>query len=162
MIDLHQARADEWELLKTIRLQALADAPYAFSETLEQASAYPDAVWQERTGGTASYCVLATTEQGTPVGMAVGLPGEGEGDLAYLVSMWVAPAHRGTSLASDLVNAVMGWARDVGAQELAAGITSENEHAQQFYRKLGFVPYTRQSLSHKAVTDCMVVLTKSL
>ncbi len=39
-------RPDQWEVLKRLRLAALADAPDAFSPLLAEVAAQPDSYWQ--------------------------------------------------------------------------------------------------------------------
>ena len=51
-------------------MRALADAPYAFSSTLEQEAAFPEEVWRRwAEGGTASVDFIAR-EGGASIGMA--------------------------------------------------------------------------------------------
>ena len=45
-MEVQQARAADWEELRELRLQALGDAPDAFSSTLEQEAAFPEEVWR--------------------------------------------------------------------------------------------------------------------
>jgi len=59
--------------------------------------------------------------------------------MAHMVSMWVAPAHRGRGVGKQLVNAILDWARSKHAQTLCLMVTSNNEVALRFYQRLGFV-----------------------
>ena len=161
MATVRQTTRDDWRDLKAVRMQALDDAPYAFSETLDQAKTFTDALWQERASGDETFCALAW-DGDTPVGIAVGLPDEDQPERAYLVSMWVAPAERGTDTGPKLVEAVVDWCRRNDVRLLVAGVTSRNERALAFYRKLDFQPYQAQALSHRAVTGCREVLAKTL
>jgi hypothetical protein len=66
-VEVRQADPADWEEL---RLRALADAPYAFSSTLEQEAAFPEEVWRRwAEGGTASVDFIAR-EGGASIGMA--------------------------------------------------------------------------------------------
>ena len=161
MAEIRPTTADDWQSLKDVRMRALADAPYAFSETLDQAVTFPESMWRSRASGRDSVCALAWNGD-QPVGMAVGLPDEDQAERAYLVSMWVAPSERGGSTGPALVEAVVQWCRNRGIQVLVAGVTSRNHRALAFYRKLGFAPYQAQALSHRAVTGCREVLALGL
>jgi GNAT superfamily N-acetyltransferase len=55
-----------------------------------------------------------------------------------LVGMWVAPPHRGTGVAADLVAAALGWAADAGVHRVALWVTRGNDRAQRFYERCGF------------------------
>ncbi len=162
---VRQIKADEWELLRSVCLAALSEAPYAFTVTREEARQVPDAEWQRRARsgaeGKESFCVLGF-EKVLPIGIAVGLTDTSDRKVAYLVSMWVAPSYRGTNLASSLVNSVMAWARGIRAHLLLAGITRGNVRAVAFYRKLGFEPYEGPIPNHPATSCCQVVLGKRL
>ncbi len=165
MSAVRQIKADEWGLLRSVCLAALSEAPYAFTETVEGARQLPDAEWQRRARsgaeGKKAFCVLGF-EEALPIGVAVGLTGASDRKVAYLVSTWVARAHRGTGLASSLVNSVMAWAREIGAHLLLAGITQGNVRAVAFYRKLGFERYEGPIPNHPAISCCQVVLGKRL
>jgi len=162
---VRQIKADEWGLLRSVCLAALSEAPYAFTETVEGARQLPDAEWQRRARsgaeGKEAFCVLGF-EEALPIGIAVGLTGTSDRKVAYLISMWVAPSHRGTDLASSLVDPVMAWARGIGVYFLLAGITRGNVRAVAFYRKLGFEPYEGPIPNHPAISCCQVVLGKRL
>lgn len=162
---MRQIKRDEWELLREVSAAAVSEAPYAFSVTLEQLRRVPDAEWQRRARsgaeGKDSFCVLGF--EGThPIGIAVGLTKSSEKTLAYLVSVWVAPSHRGTGLAASLVSSVVTWARGIGADWLLAGVTRGNLRADAFYRKLGFEAYGGPKPNHPAISCCQVVWGRRL
>lgn len=141
MITIRQTIPSDWQAVKALRLKALADAPYAFAETLAEAEATPDSVWQDRlkqnSEGRSSVCAVASVDN-LLVGMAVGLRNpEGDGK-AQLVAMWVAPEQRGSGTAKALIEFIANWARDAGAAVLVAGVTEHNPRALSFYQKIGF------------------------
>ncbi|MGI8647633.1 MAG: GNAT family N-acetyltransferase [Acidimicrobiales bacterium] len=128
----------EWELLRTVRLAALQDAPFAFESTYERELAFTEADWR----------LLLTTFVGfiawmndQPVGLVFG--GRFEGAATHereLFSMWVSPDQRGTKVAMELVTAVKMWAKDDGAEVLALWVNDGNDRAFRFYKKLCFTP----------------------
>jgi GNAT superfamily N-acetyltransferase len=45
---------------------------------------------------------------------------------------------RGSGVAAELVEAVLGWAADCGARTIALWVTKGNVRAQRFYERMGF------------------------
>jgi GNAT superfamily N-acetyltransferase len=74
-------------------------------------------------------------------GMAGGFVVDGDPASAMLWGMWVDPSRRGHGLAAQLVDAVIGWARDAGAQRLRLAVTDCDQAlpAAALYRRLGFI-----------------------
>lgn len=72
---------------------------------------------------------------------------------AYLFSMYVDAAHRGTALARRLVDAVIAGAREQAAVVIHLSVTMGNAPAQRFYRRMGFSVYgiERRSLKVNGV-----------
>jgi len=59
-VEVRQAGAADWALLRELRLRALADAPDAFASTLDQEAVFPEEVWRQRAeGGPASANFIA-------------------------------------------------------------------------------------------------------
>lgn len=125
---------DDWAHLREIRLAALADFPSAFASTLERAQQYQEEDWRNWAEGAATFLAF---HSGAPVGLAAGIDGDTT-DERHLVAMWVAPDHRGRGVASELLAAVRGWARDQGATSLTLWVTRTNHPAAQLYRRVGF------------------------
>ena len=142
--EIRRVRAEEWAAYRQVRLAALAEAPYAFSTTLEQESAKGDTFWQERAAN--GIPMFIAWQDGEPAGLA-GAFVVPDGELPpgvrrawHLVSMWVSPSARGSGLAERLVEAVAGAARADGATRLILWVTDVNERARAFYGRLGFLP----------------------
>jgi GNAT superfamily N-acetyltransferase len=132
---IRQTRADDWELLRAVRLRALADSPDAFLETVEVASAFPESRWRERaTPSETQACFLR--EEGS--GMVSCFTAD-EPENVFLVGMWVAPELRGTGLARELVEHVVAWAREHGAARVCLSVEPGNDRAARLYEKCGFV-----------------------
>lgn len=141
MMTVRQIKSDDWQLVKLLRLRALAEAPNAFAETLAEMEAMPDSFWQNRTQrnseGKDSIGAIAF-EGDNPVGMAVGLRCPDHIDKVRLVAMWVAPEYRGSGIAKSLVGFVGNWARESGVMVLHVDVRESNPRAEAFYRKIGF------------------------
>jgi ribosomal protein S18 acetylase RimI-like enzyme len=125
---------------KMVRLSALQDTPTAFASTYSRESQLSDEDWLTRAStwnNDRSRCYIAMDE-GAPCGIIAGKCDEYDLQRAYLLSMWVAPAHRRTGLGSRLVSAVQSWAQNLGVHELRLMVTSTNATAIRFYEKCGF------------------------
>ena len=144
VVEVRRVRASEGDALRAVRLAALADTPSAFGSTLAAEAAYPPDRWQERAqaaeAGVDSVTFFAL-DGSSVVGLVGGYREPGAADEAVeLVSMWVAPSHRGTGTGHRLVEAVVDWARSVGAAGINLWVTRGNDPAERLYRSLGFEP----------------------
>ena len=159
-VALRRLGSAEWDVLRAVRLAALADAPYAFMATLDDERAQDEATWRERVGDEAWFVAFDGEH---PVGVAAGGHlREPDPDVRTLRSMWVAAPVRGEGVADRLVEAVAGWARGDGARELTLWALDAAARAQAFYARAGFsvLPATRDGLagSHPAMTRYSLAL----
>jgi GNAT superfamily N-acetyltransferase len=93
---------DDWAALRTARLAALAEAPYAFSSTIAREQELSEGAWRARIRDSATF---AAWQGEVIVGTVTGLS-RADPSLWNLVAMWVSPDWRGTGIADDLVSAV--------------------------------------------------------
>ena len=131
-------RADQWQILRDVRLCALEDAPYAFGTTLAEGQKRTNRDWQDmaRDHATLSDRAYFMAYVGdNPCGMAGCY--RTAPDTVMLTAMWVAPEFRGQKIGEQIVGAVIEWAREGGATTLEAWV-SENNPARFFYQKIGF------------------------
>ncbi|MBF9071612.1 GNAT family N-acetyltransferase [Streptacidiphilus fuscans] len=136
----------EWRELRALRLEALDDAPSAFSTTRAASEDLPDTAWKAQTvsGASARNAALfvAVDPGGAWLGMAGAAPIPDVVDHAHIHGVYVTPAHRGPhGPAAELVAAAVDFARrhiDVG--HLTLGVHEANVRAQAFYRRVGFEP----------------------
>jgi GNAT superfamily N-acetyltransferase len=126
---------DDWAAVREVRLEALADSPSAFASTLEREVAFDETEWRRRLADGPWWLA---EEAGRPVGLVAVYPRDDGTDERHLVAMWVAPACRGTSTATDLVEAVCSWAAGTKAATVALWVVDGNERARRFYERLGF------------------------
>ncbi|MFN8547115.1 MAG: GNAT family N-acetyltransferase [Candidatus Eisenbacteria bacterium] len=125
---------------KSARLRALLDSPSAFASTYASESPRTDAEWADRAAqmnGDRSTCYLAF-DGDDACGIVAGFLDREDATKAHLVSMWVAPEHRGTGLGQRLVAMILDWARDRGVRTVYLMVTSNNHGAARFYERLGF------------------------
>lgn len=140
MIKLEQIGPTNAPVFKNIRLRALPDSPTAFSSTYAEEFKLTDADWLKRTSqwSSANSVAYLAMDVGSAVGIAAGVRDSNDPTRTNLMSMWVAPAHRRLGIGRMLVDAVAAWARAQNMLHLCLMVTSNNDHAMQFYQSLGF------------------------
>lgn len=135
-IELRVLTADDWQAWSRVRLAALAEAPSAFGSRLADWQDAPESRWRERLTIPGALDLVAV-DGDQPVGMASGVPGEG--DVAELISMWVDPDARGRAIAGALIARVVDWAVAAGRSELRLSVMPDNAVARRTYERAGFV-----------------------
>ena len=139
---VRRLREEDWEALRELRLRALEDAPYAFASTLERERDFVEDRWRTRAGrgwiGDNGATFFAEHEART-VGLASAFPDE-DRPAVHLVAMWVDPSGRRLGAGTALIEAVVEWARDRGADEVALWVTETNRAAIALYERTGFEP----------------------
>ena len=129
----------QWERVRAVRLQALADAPDAFGTTLAEDEARPLPEWRARLARSDVATFLAVAD-GRDGGIATGAPFEGQEGAAGLFSMWTAPEFRGRGIGRALVEAVVSWARGAGYRRVLLDVADGNLPAIRLYARCGFAP----------------------
>lgn len=137
MVVVRAATAEEWQVLRGVRLDALQDAPTAFGSTYAKQKASSEADWRRRiTRGATFFAFASNHDAARPDGMVGGFqeqPGTVE-----LVSLWVRPHTRGLGVGDALVAAVINWAGTVNANSVHLWLTETNQHARKLYERCGF------------------------
>ncbi|GAA4376027.1 ribosomal protein S18-alanine N-acetyltransferase [Nocardioides caricicola] len=78
-------------------------------------------------------------------------------DIAELQRIAVDPAHRRTGLATELLDAVIGAARESGADRLLLEVREDNAGAIAFYAARGFVEIDRRPRYYRDGTTAIVM-----
>ena len=138
MLEIRELSPDEWEIWRRLRLDALAEAPYAFGSRLADWQGENDREerWRSRLGIPGSFNVVAVLDD-QPVGMASGVPTTDD-SVIELISMWVAPAARGRGVGDALVQEVEQWGTGTGAQVVRLCVAEGNRAASELYQRNGF------------------------
>jgi ribosomal protein S18 acetylase RimI-like enzyme len=160
-VEIRRLLRNEAELLRDVRLRALADAPWAFGSSYARELAYPPERWQWFADQRDAVIYVAV-EGGTVYGMAGGYV-PGQGDSVALWGMWVDPRARGQGLARALVEAVIAWARERGAPAIRLDVTDTERArpAAALYRSLGFAPTGERAPLDSDPTLETIVMTRA-
>ena len=138
-IEVRRIGVEDWSLWLKLRLQALAEAPYAFCSKLAdwQGAGDTEDRWRGRLSDVPLNLVAEWRQ--VPAGMASGTALNPNGSVE-LISMSVAPFARGRGVGDALVTAVIDWSREQRASTVVLGVLERNQRAVTFYRRHGFVP----------------------
>lgn len=134
--ELDRVGPDDWRRWSSVRLAALADAPEAFSSSLEVEESFDEARWRQRLTGGAR---VVARVLGGDVGL-VGVHLSDGPDRPQLYGLWVHPVWRGIGLADALVVEVLAWARETGHDHVGLWVMDDNEGARRLYDRHGFRP----------------------
>jgi len=140
MTVLHRITPEMTSHYKAVRLRALLDTPSAFGSTYLRESQFTEEEWSKRAAnldGERAVGYLAF-DGGQYCGIVGCFMHEDDPLKANLVSMWVAPEYRRLGVGRLLVDAVQSWAADRGMKTLLLMVTSCNQDAMEFYRRIGF------------------------
>ena len=137
-IGLRRLGVDDWQLWRSLRLQALTEAPHAFGSSLSdwQGKGDTETRWRGRLADV-PFNIVADWQE-TAAGMASGTAPTSTGSVE-LLSMWVAPFARGRGVGESLVTAVIQWARQERASRVDLAVFEGNERALALYRRCGFI-----------------------
>ena len=134
-VELVRIGPDDWREFRTVRLASLSDAPGAFCSRHDDWVDAEEHRWRARLTDV-PFTVVARSPEG-PVGVVSGVESD-EG--VELISMWVAPSHRGTGLARRLLDEVIAWATARG-RPTCLMVRDDNEVAIRAYTRAGFVDH---------------------
>ncbi len=127
----------DWQDLRAIRLEALADTPDAYGSTYEESIGWSDAQWKNAASTRLYYLA---DRGGRVVGMVSGGFNEAYPGTRWLYGMYVTPGDRGSGTAEHLVRSIEEWAKVHGVAEIYLHVTTSVPRARAFYEKVGFRP----------------------
>lgn len=130
---------DDVDVVRELRLAALADAPDAFwSTTADEVDQLPG-WWRSRVVDQATW--LLARLAGTPAGLAaIGDDHRQRPGVRGLLSVWVAPQARRHGVGDALLEAAVRVARGQGVRMLALDVGDHNRAAARLYARHGFAP----------------------
>jgi ribosomal protein S18 acetylase RimI-like enzyme len=161
-VRIRRLTADDAELFRSIRLEALRREADAFGSTHEAECDKPLSWFADRLGGSHA---LGAFRGEALVGIAVLIVGQGPKmtHKGHLVSMYVRPEARRASIGRRLVEATIDIAcRHVELVQLS--VVKENAAARCLYAGLGFVEYglEKKALKHGGRYFDEILMAKDL
>ena len=129
--ELRRLGPDDWEVLRDVRLRALAESPDAFGSTLDRERDFPEKEWRRRLVRP----VYAVVVDGRPVAMAGAFTEDGR---VQVWGMWTDPAHRGRGHARTLLDVLLADAVADG-RPVSLHVNTANRGARTAYERYGFV-----------------------
>jgi GNAT superfamily N-acetyltransferase len=136
MVMVREVTGDDWELMRDVRLAALAEAPSAFGSTYAREAAFTEDQWRGRiTERSVTYLAYDETDDAAPAGLAGVYVEDGT---AEVVSMWVRPGFRGRRVGEALIEAAASWAKSRSFATLFLWVTAANGPAERLYARCGF------------------------
>ncbi|WP_111766849.1 GNAT family N-acetyltransferase [Nakamurella deserti] len=129
----------DWRQMRDLRLQALADTPFAYLETFVHAVQQTEQDWRQRARrcaepGQVGFAAIDGTRWVATMRAVI------EDGTATLLSVFVAPSHRGrpAGVADALLDAIETWVSAEGLTELFLDVHADNARAQALYRRRGY------------------------
>ncbi len=123
------------------------------------ADAWPPGLLQEGVEGRVPYATYLVAEVETPAGATVAGHAvlSAVGDIAELQRISVDAEHRRAGVATALLDAVVGTAREAGADRLLLEVREDNTGALSFYAARGFVEVDRRPRYYRDGTTAVVL-----
>jgi ribosomal protein S18 acetylase RimI-like enzyme len=135
MVVVREVTADDWEILREVRLAALREAPYAFASSYAREASFTEEQWRGRISDRSATFFAYLPDSPEPAGLAGVYVRDGVADV---VSMWVRPSARGHGVGEALVGATADWAKARDHDCLLLWVTESNAAARKLYDRCGF------------------------
>ncbi|MGV1835982.1 N-acetyltransferase family protein [Rhizobium rhizogenes] len=135
-IAIRHISADEFDIFRRIRLEALRVEPSSFASSVEDWEVLTDEEWRRRLSDP----VFVAFRGEEPVGV-MGLLRQRSSKMAHratLIMVYVRKDLRGVGIAKDLLDTVIAYALSEGIVQLELVVSAENPKAISFYRREGF------------------------
>jgi ribosomal protein S18 acetylase RimI-like enzyme len=136
---VNEVPESDWELWRDLRLEALADSPTAFGETLAMARTKSEEDWRSWWDGRpdAGPRYIASVD-GSPAGMCSICFPEDHDKQPLLISMWTSPKARGRGVGRAMLDACVAYCRREGHPQFRLGVVNDNLSALRMYKRYGF------------------------
>ena len=139
-ISIRQFAAADATTWRTIRLEALANAPTAFSQSLEDAEKQTIDDFRKTVSGP--FPPFAAFDGSTAIGTAgfYVFGGPKVSHRGMIWGMYVSPTHRRQGIGRKLIGSVIAHARG-WVEQIHLHVVTTNIEAYDLYRSMGFVAY---------------------
>lgn len=136
------------------------DAVIGLAASISEAPRWPRSAWESYLASTAPPRRVFLAESGGDLTGFVA--GQNTGDTCELDSIAVVPAHRRSGIATDLLAALIAWARQHGSSKVQLEVRSANCSAIKFYENAGFLRYGLRPRYYSNPEDDALLMTLPL
>jgi RimJ/RimL family protein N-acetyltransferase len=162
-VSVYEVLESDWEIWRDLRLDALADAPYAFGETLARAQSKTDEDWRSWwTGDEGTGPRYIGLLDGTPAGMCGICFPEDLDRAPLIISMWTSRSARGRGVARAMLDACVEYCEAAGYPKLLLGVVDDNLPARRLYERYGFVETGDSEALHSDPSKLVISMAKQL
>jgi ribosomal protein S18 acetylase RimI-like enzyme len=127
--DLQLLSADDWAVLRDVRLRSLADSPDAFGSTLEREAPFDEQEWRQRL----LHPVAVVLDGSRAVSVGGVFPYDGA---LNIWGMWTDPEHRGRGHARAVLDRLLAGTAE---RRVQLHVNVANPRARAVYEKYGFL-----------------------
>lgn len=136
-IEVRLTIEEDWEILKTVRLESLLDSPDVFSATYAIVEKYSESEWRDRAAHKTKYQYILAIKDTQAIGIVGGI--QNSAPDFNLVAMWVNPKFRGKGIADILISTIKELAISKGHNRIVLSVSPGNSRAVDVYSRHGFV-----------------------
>jgi len=136
-IEITKAGAEDAQRLRSLRLAALKDAPYAYGAVYEVDKEKPISFWQQTLVNSNWFF---TSIDGVDIGLiGVEKAAKDRGSDCWIFGWWIAHSFRGQGVAALMLSAIDKFCIENRWLKQGLGVWPENKRAIAAYLKLGFI-----------------------
>jgi ribosomal protein S18 acetylase RimI-like enzyme len=128
---------DDWRELRSVRLAAIADAPWAFLSDRRSENGWGEQEWRDR---SQDGVWVVARGNGDVVGVARSKPDSETPGQCHIEALWVHPRYRRRGVATRLVAWLIRREMSAGIRDILVWVFESNEDARGLYEALGFRP----------------------
>jgi RimJ/RimL family protein N-acetyltransferase len=145
-VTIRPTREADAAAYRELRLEALRTHPEAFGADHAESLARPIERWQQnvRDGAGSDLGVTYVAEAGGALAGMTGIYRDSGIKMRHRATIWgvyVRPEWRGAGIADVLIEACVGWARDLGLRLVTLSVVTTNAAAIRCYVRCGFSVY---------------------
>jgi RimJ/RimL family protein N-acetyltransferase len=134
-VELRPARLEDWDGFRANYESIAAEGRWIGGELpIDWEARQP--FFERTVTDPAWFILLAESEDGQPIGW---ISAEHEAHGRVNLGMGIVDGHRSSGLGTQLMAAVIGWAKQRGAHKVTLELWPHNARAQGLYEKFGFV-----------------------
>lgn len=156
MIEIIELKAHEAELCKTLRLRALKDSPFAFSQTWEETIGLDDEYWSLITQSMVEpnkQRMFIARDEHEYIASLYALLDANDKAAGRIGGMWVDSCKRGKGVGRKLFLSVKSWAESLALKRIKLWVEDTDDSARLFYARLGFLETGIKDYSKKKLCE---------